>query len=88
MSADGSTGPGYGYKSLDDVGDRGFNGTPPSYTNTVAYEDFPPLQKQYQTPQQLVQAQFEQYQKFQQENQAKGGGRGGGGQNTTELQYF
>ncbi|RDW84921.1 hypothetical protein BP6252_02511 [Coleophoma cylindrospora] len=80
-------GGGHGYRSLDDVG-----GPPvPAYNAEVTYEDFPPLQKQYQTPQQLVQAQFDQYQQFQQQFQGKGnGGRpsGGGGNGNGELQYF
>lgn len=76
---------GHGYRSLDDVGERtSYNATPPSYSNTVAYEDFPPLQKQYQTPQQLVQQQFQQFEQFQQQNQAKGRGQGA----PQELQYF
>jgi hypothetical protein len=81
-------GNGYGYKSLDDVGEKG-NNTPPSYNAAVAYEDFPPLQKQYQTPQQLVQQQFQQYQQYQQQLQEKGG-KGGPNQSssTGELQYF
>jgi hypothetical protein len=55
----------------------------------VAYEDFPPLQKQYQTPQQLVQQQFEQYQQYQQQFQGKNGS-GGGKQGSAggELPYF
>lgn len=73
---------GHNYRSLDDVGEKG-NGTPPSYNAAVAYEDFPPLQKQYQTPQQLVQQQFQQYQQYQQSLQGKGGKQGG----TGELQY-
>jgi len=73
---------GHHYRSLDDVG----NSTPPSYNAAVAYEDFPPLQKQYQTPQQLVQQQFQQYQQFQQSMQGKGGSSKQGG--STELQYF
>ncbi|KUJ10668.1 uncharacterized protein LY89DRAFT_689320 [Mollisia scopiformis] len=77
---------GYNYRSLDDVGERG-NNTPPSYNAAVAYEDFPPLQKQYQTPQQLVQQQFQQYHQYQQQMQGKGGNSGGGGGNQ-ELQYF
>lgn len=74
-------GGGHGYRSLDDV-DRNHTGTPPSYNAAVAYEDFPPLQKQYQTPQQLVQQQFQQYQNYQQSMQGKGGKQGNG-----ELQY-
>ncbi|CAG8954160.1 hypothetical protein HYFRA_00005779 [Hymenoscyphus fraxineus] len=74
-------GGGHGYRSLDDV-DRNHSGTPPSYNAAVTYEDFPPLQKQYQTPQQLVQQQFQQYQNYQQSMQAKGGKPGNG-----ELQY-
>lgn len=82
-------GGGYNYRSLDDVGERG-NNTPPSYNAAVAYEDFPPLQKQYQTPQQLVQQQFQQYQQYQQQMQGKGGSSsgGGGGNGNQELQYF
>lgn len=76
---------GHNYRSLDDVGEKG-NNTPPSYNAAVAYEDFPPLQKQYQTPQQLVQQQFQQYQQYQQQLQGKGGSGGGGGGG--ELQYF
>lgn len=76
-------GGGYNYRSLDDVGEKS-NGSPASgYNVAVAYEDFPPLQKQYQTPQQLVQQQFQQYQQYQQQLQNKGGQQGGGG----ELQY-
>jgi hypothetical protein len=75
-----------GYRSLDDVGEKG-NNTPPTYHPEVSYEEFPPLQKQYQTPQQLVQQQFQQYQQYQQQMQSKGnGGKQGGG--TGELQYF
>jgi hypothetical protein len=74
------------YRSLDDVGEKP-NHTPPTYNAAVAYEDFPPLQKQYQTPQQLVQQQFEQYQQYQQQMQAKGGSGGKQG-GTGELQYF
>ncbi|KAH8687468.1 hypothetical protein BGZ60DRAFT_475538 [Tricladium varicosporioides] len=86
----GRGGGGYGYRSLDDVGERGSNtGTPPTYNAAVAYEDFPPLQKQYQTPQQLVQQQFQQYQQFQQQQQGKGGNGGSGKQGGSgELQYF
>lgn len=77
-------GRGYGYRSLDDVNERTSNNTPPVYNPAVAYEDFPPLQKNYQTPQQLVQAQFQQYQaQLQKSNGGKGGGTGNG-----ELQYF
>jgi hypothetical protein len=79
-------GGGHNYRSLDDVGEKGYN-TPPSYNAAVAYEDFPPLQKQYQTPQQLVQQQFQQYQQYQQQMQGKGG-KGGGNQGSGELQYF
>ncbi|KAF7912176.1 uncharacterized protein EAF01_001197 [Botrytis porri] len=75
-------GRGYGYRSLDDVNERTSNNTPPVYNPAVAYEDFPPLQKNYQTPQQLVQAQFQQYQaQLQKSNGGKNGGSG-------ELQYF
>lgn len=80
-----SRGGGYNYRSLDDVGEKS-NGSPASgYNVAVAYEDFPPLQKQYQTPQQLVQQQFQQYQQYQQQMQSKSkAGQQGGG----ELQYF
>jgi hypothetical protein len=78
---------GHNYKSLDDVGEKG-NNTPPSYNAAVAYEDFPPLQKQYQTPQQLVQQQFQQYQQYQQQMQGKGGNGGGKQGGSAELQYF
>jgi hypothetical protein len=67
----GGGGGHHGYRSLDDVGERNNAGTPPSYNAAVAYEDFPPLQKNYQTPQQLVQAQFQQYQQYQQSMQGK-----------------
>ncbi len=76
---------GHNYRSLDDVGEKNDNSTP-SYNAAVAYEDFPPLQKQYQTPQQLVQQQFQQYSQYQQQMQSKGGN--GGGKDTGELQYF
>lgn len=83
-------GGGFNYRSLDDVGEKpAYNSAPPNYNVAVAYEDFPPLQKQYQTPQQLVQQQFEQYQQYQQQLQGKngnGGGKQGGG--TGELPYF
>ncbi|RDL32531.1 Uncharacterized protein BP5553_08987 [Venustampulla echinocandica] len=81
-------GGGYGYRSLDDVGEKpSGTGTPP-YNAAVAYEDFPPLQKQYQTPQQLVQQQFQQYEQYQQSMQTKGGNNNGGGkQGGGELQY-
>jgi hypothetical protein len=82
----GGGGGGQHYRSLDDVGEKS-NNTPPTYNAAVAYEDFPPLQKQYQTPQQLVQQQFEQYQQYQQQIQAKGGNAGKQG-GTGELQYF
>lgn len=81
----GGRGGGHNYRSLDDVGEKG-NQTPPSYNAAVAYEDFPPLQKQYQTPQQLVQQQFQQYQQYQQQMQGKGGN--GAKQSTGDLQYF
>ncbi|CZR57465.1 probable nucleolar rRNA processing protein GAR1 [Phialocephala subalpina] len=77
-------GGGYNYRSLDDVGEKG-NNTPPTYNAAVAYEDFPPLQKQYQTPQQLVQQQFQQYHQYM---QGKGGNGNGGGGGNQELQYF
>jgi hypothetical protein len=85
-------GGGYNYRSLDDVGEKATNNAKtPSYSAEVAYEDFPPLQKQYQTPQQLVQQQFEQYQQYQQQFQGRGGGNSGttgvGQQGTGELQY-
>jgi hypothetical protein len=83
-------GGGYNYRSLDDVGEKpNYNATPPNYNVAVAYEDFPPLQKQYQTPQQLVQQQFEQYQQYQQQFQGKNGS-GGGKQGSAggELPYF
>ncbi|KAG4416174.1 hypothetical protein IFR04_010693 [Cadophora malorum] len=83
-------GGGFNYRSLDDVGEKP-NAAPPSYNAAVSYEEFPPLQKQYQTPQQLVQQQFQQYQQYQQQMQAKNGGAnkgGGGGGGTGELQYF
>jgi hypothetical protein len=80
-------GGGYNYRSLDDVGEKP-NGSPASgYNVAVAYEDFPPLQKQYQTPQQLVQQQFQQYQQYQQQIQGKGG-KGGQQGGAGELQYF
>ena len=75
-------GGGYGYKSLDDVNEKP---SAPSYNAAVTYEDFPPLQKQYQTPQQLVQQQFEQYNAYQQQQLQKGNGGSRGG--TGELQY-
>lgn len=71
----------HGYKSLDDVNEKP---SAPSYNSAVAYEDFPPLQKQYQTPQQLVQQQFEQYNAYQAQLQKGNGGSRGG---TGELQY-
>jgi hypothetical protein len=75
-------GRGYNYRSLDDVGERNTMATPPVYNPAVAYEDFPPLQKVYQTPQQLVQQQFQQYQaQLQKSNGGKGNANG-------ELQYF
>lgn len=79
-------GGGHGYRSLDDVGERSNYNATPGYDPSVGYEDFPPLQKQYQTPQQLVQQQFQQYQQFQQQVQGKGGS--GGKQGNGELQYF
>jgi len=84
----GRGGGGYNYRSLDDVGEkRSSNNTPPSFE--VAYEDFPPLQKQYQTPQQLIQQQFQQYAQYQEKIQGKqsNGERQGGGVNG-ELPYF
>ncbi|KAK0113702.1 hypothetical protein ONS96_014556 [Cadophora gregata f. sp. sojae] len=79
-------GGGFNYRSLDDVGEKP-NATQPSYNAAVSYEEFPPLQKQYQTPQQLVQQQFQQYQQYQQQLQAKNGGANKAG-GTGELQYF
>jgi hypothetical protein len=85
----GGRGGGYNYRSLDDVDRNSSNGTPPSYNAAVAYEDFPPLQKQYQTPQQLVQQQFQQYEQYKQSLQAKGGnGSSKQGGSSGELQYF
>lgn len=78
-------GRGYGYRSLDDVNERS-NNNPPVYNPAVAYEDFPPLQKNYQTPQQLVQAQFQQYQE--QLQKSNGGKNGVNGNGNGELQYF
>jgi hypothetical protein len=84
----GGGGGGYNYRSLDDVGEKpSYNPPPPSYDVTVAYEDFPPLQKQYQTPQQLVQQQFDQYNQYQQQLQERGG-NAGAQQGTGELPYF
>ncbi|KAL5323344.1 hypothetical protein ACEPPN_007878 [Leptodophora sp. 'Broadleaf-Isolate-01'] len=84
----GGGGGGFNYRSLDDVGEKP-NTTPPSYNAAVSYEEFPPLQKQYQTPQQLVQQQFQQYQQYQQQMQSKNGsGSGNKGGGTGELQYF
>lgn len=80
----GRGGGGYGYKSLDDVNEKP---SAPSYNAAVTYEDFPPLQKQYQTPQQLVQQQFEQYNAYQQQIQKGGNGSSRGGSGTGELQY-
>ena len=81
-------GGGYNYRSLDDVGEKpSYNAAPPKYDVSVAYEDFPPLQKQYQTPQQLVQQQFDQYNQYQQQIQQKGG-KPAGQQGTGELPYF
>ena len=80
-------GSGYNYRSLDDVGEKPlYNGPPSNYDVTVAYEDFPPLRKQYQTPQQLVQQQFDQYNQYQQQLQERGG-NAGGQQGTGELPY-
>lgn len=82
-------GGGYNYRSLDDVGEKG--GSPQGYNAAVAYEDFPPLQKQYQTPQQLVQQQFQNYQQYQQQVQGKGNGGGGGGKQgngSSDLQQY
>ncbi len=78
---------GYNYRSLDDVGEKPNSSLAAGYNPLVAYEDFPPLQKHSQTPQQLVQQQFQQYQQFQQQNQGKGG-KGGQQGAVTELQYF
>lgn len=88
---------GYGSRPHEDGADRnngnnhrhprssvnglGGDGQNDAYDPTVTYEDFPPLQKQYQTPQQLVQQQFEQYQAFQQQQaitSRQGKGRGSG----------
>jgi uncharacterized membrane protein YgcG len=81
-------GGGYNYRSLDDVGEKPtYNPAPPNYDVSVAYEDFPPLQKQYQTPQQLVQQQFDQYNQYQQQMQQRGG-KPSGQQGTEELPYF
>lgn len=86
----GGRGGGHNYRSLDDVDRNSNNNTPQSYNAAVSYEEFPPLQKQYQTPQQLVQQQFQQFEQYQQQMQAKNGkqGGGGGGGGSTELQYF
>ncbi|KAJ5046501.1 uncharacterized protein L3040_003744 [Drepanopeziza brunnea f. sp. 'multigermtubi'] len=75
------------YQSLDDVGEKGNN--TPTYNAAVSYEEFPPLQKQYQTPQQLVQQQFQQYQQYQQQMQARNGNgnKGGNGNGNGDLQY-
>ena len=83
-------GGGYNYRSLDDVGEKpSYNSTPPvSYNPTVAYEDFPPLQKQHLTPAQLVQQQFQQFNQFQQQQAKSGGNNKQGGGGTGELQYF
>ncbi|KAI6714818.1 hypothetical protein PZA11_005106 [Diplocarpon coronariae] len=84
----GRGGGGYkNYQSLDDVGEKG-NGTAPFYNAAVSYEEFPPLQKQYQTPQQLVQQQFQQYQQYQQQLQGKSANGGGSKGGDVELQYF
>ncbi|KAL2072230.1 hypothetical protein VTL71DRAFT_11573 [Oculimacula yallundae] len=84
----GGGGGGYNYKSLDDVGEKP-SPAQPSYNAAVSYEEFPPLQKQYQTPQQLVQQQFQQYSQYQQQMQSKNGnGSGNKGGGTGELQYF
>lgn len=81
-------GGGHHYRSLDDVGEKStYNAAPPNYDVSVAYEDFPPLQKQYQTPQQLVQQQFDQYNQYQQKLQKKGG-NAGEQQGSGELPYF
>ena len=82
----GGGGAGHNYRSLDDVGERSnYNATPPSYNPTVAYEDFPPLQKQALTPAQLVQQQFAQYSQYQQQQQQANGRSGK--QAGPELQY-
>ena len=81
-------GGGYNYRSLDDVREKSNGSLASNYNVAVAYEDFPPLQKQYQTPQQLVQQQFQQYQQYQQQLQGKGGKGGGQQGGTGELQYF
>lgn len=49
----------YTYRSLDDV-DK--SNTSSGYNAAVTYEDFPSLQKQIQTPQHLVQKQYQHYQ--------------------------
>jgi uncharacterized membrane protein YgcG len=74
---------GHNYRSLDDVGEK--SNSTPSYNAAVAYEDFPPLQKNYLTPQQLVQQQFQKYQQYQQQSMQDKGGKQG---NSAELQYF
>ncbi|CZT42486.1 probable nucleolar rRNA processing protein GAR1 [Rhynchosporium secalis] len=79
-------GGGFGYKSLDDVGEKPSPSTP-SYNAAVSYEEFPPLQKQYQTPQQLVQQQFQQYSQYQQQMQGKNGGGSGSKGGSGELSY-
>ncbi|KAG9245848.1 hypothetical protein BJ878DRAFT_330868 [Calycina marina] len=81
---------GYGYRSLDDVGERQtYNAnTPAAYNPTVAYEDFPPLQKQHLTPAQLIEQQFKQFNNFQQAQQHARVGGNNQGANSGELQYF
>lgn len=82
----GRGGRGHNYRSLDDVGEKS-NPAPPAYNNAITYEDFPPLQKQYQTPQQLVQQQFQQYSQWSSQQDKAGSSKQGGG-GTGELQYF
>ncbi|RFU26200.1 hypothetical protein B7463_g10132, partial [Scytalidium lignicola] len=82
---------GHNYRSLDDVADKSNRNITMAYDVGVSYEDFPPLQKQSLTPQQLVQQQFENYQAFQQQQQQQTTGqsnqRGKENQSNGELQY-
>ncbi|KAI1001641.1 hypothetical protein K3495_g6564 [Podosphaera aphanis] len=78
-------GPTYIYRSLDDVDHKDTN-VQSSYNAAVTYEDFPPLQKQYQTPQQLVNQQFQQYQQYQQQ-QVQGKSGNGNTKGNSELHY-
>lgn len=83
-------GGGHNYRSLDDVADRSNQNISMPYDVGVSYEDFPPLQKQSLTPQQLVQQQFDNYQAFQQQQQQTRGPRNHGGRGNHgggELQY-